>query len=381
MDHPAFPTPSSMKQQQAQSQNALSSSSSTSSTPTKNSPSPPSKSLQNGLISGSVIPSTPTPTPMMTRTNSSSPRCRRPSPLRNNSICSDDVERAAGSMGTEEIEDEVNLSSEGGESMGLRGVGLGAGGSGMGMGLGLISPSPETKTKKPLIFSLTSTSSKQDRMPSRRDSGSEVEDVLFSSPFSGAMGSGKVQDEKRENDMDGLDFGFGSSRSREPEEESGKMMVDPKEEEGFVGAAPAVSTAGRKSNKGINYNPSINGNGYASNSNNNNSSISSGGKQHPTSSFIRPKPSFPRSAPLRPLTLTLSSSSGMNPNSSSPSSSLTLGGRYSTPHAGMMSSKSQSGGLGGRKSDQGRQKVIVPKKGWKMSFDLGLTQSELARVA
>jgi len=375
-----------MKQQQAQSQNALSSSSS--STPPSTAASPPSKSpksLQNGLISGGIIPSTPstttTPTPMMTRTNSSSPRCRRPSPLRNNSICSDDVERAAGSMGTEEIEDEVNLSSEGGESMGLRGVGLGAGGSGMGMGLGLISPSPETKTKKPLIFSLTSTSSKQDRMPSRRDSGSEVEDVLFSSPFSGAMGSGKVQDEKRENEMDGLDFGFGSSRSREPEEESGKMMVDPKEEEGFVGAAPAVSTAGRKSNKGINYNPSINGNGYASNSNNNNSSISSGGKQHPTSSFIRPKPSFPRSAPLRPLTLTLSSSSGMNPNSSSPSSSLTLGGRYSTPHAGMMSSKSQSGGLGGRKSDQGRQKVIVPKKGWKMSFDLGLTQSELARVA
>jgi hypothetical protein len=57
---------------------------------------------------------------------------------------------------------------------------------------------------------------------------------------------------------------------------------------------------------------------------------------------------------------------------------LGAGGRYSTPHAGMMAAGSSGAGAAG-KGGQGRQKVIVPKKMLRMSFDLGLTQSELAR--
>lgn len=69
----------------------------------------------------------------------------------------------------------------------------------------------------------------------------------------------------------------------------------------------------------------------------------------------RAKPQFPRSAPPRPFTLRLSPLT------------TTTNGKVSAPHAGS-----------GAKPPQ-RQKLIVPKKGWKMSFDLGLTQSEFAR--
>jgi hypothetical protein len=77
----------------------------------------------------------------------------------------------------------------------------------------------------------------------------------------------------------------------------------------------------------------------------------------------KPKPQFPRSAPLRPLT-------------SSHSRSLLL------PHSGGR----QHGlpvGLDGPKArcQPHRQKLIIPKKSLRMSFDLGLTQSELARVS
>lgn len=194
--------------------------------------------------------------------------------------------------------------------------------------------------------------------PKRRDSGSEVEDALeldFASPFVQAQRAGK-----EDVVMHHLSAG----------------EVDPAEKPRIKSTSTVTATSGTGTTAGttgrsypgsmgrtINYNPSHSTLSFNSNSNSNSKS-----------SFIRPKPSFPRSAPLRPLTLaSLSHSGGSN---SGPI--LGAGGRYSTPHAGMMAAGSSGAGAAG-KGGQGRQKVIVPKKMLRMSFDLGLTQSELAR--
>ena len=180
--------------------------------------------------------------------------------------------------------------------------------------------------------------------PKRRDSGSEVEDALggggldFSSPFMQAQNAVETGDVVMKEPVPK------TTLSEKP-----RIKVNAP-----VSRATYPSPASIGSQRTINYNP-----GPTTNSK--------------STSFIRPKPSFPRSAPLRPLTLTLSSSNA----SSGPNSVVGTGGRYSTPHAGMVG----AGAAGKSASQQGRQKVIVPTKGWKMSFDLGLTQSELAREA
>jgi hypothetical protein len=189
--------------------------------------------------------------------------------------------------------------------------------------------------------------------PKRRDSGSEVEDALeldFASPFVQAQRTGK-------EDVVMHHHSAGEVDPAEKPRIKSTSTVAPAAATGTTAGTTGRSYPGSMG-RTINYNPS-------------HSTLSSNSTSK--SSFIRPKPSFPRSAPLRPLTLASLSHSG----GSSSGPILGAGGRYSTPHAGMMAAGSGVGAAG--KGGQGRQKVIVPKKMLRMSFDLGLTQSELAR--
>lgn len=293
--------------------------------------------------------------------------CRRPSPLRNNSFCSDDLDREGDgdrddvkrgrAEGEEEDadgdEDQGMMSSfcesidenevqesgvEHDESKAKAQAGLGSewkSASGLGAG-----------SKFPL-------KREPSNRPKRRDSGSEVEDALeldFASPFAQAQRTGK-------EDVDMHHHSAGEVDPAEKPRIKSTSTVTASSGTGTTAATTGRSYPGSMG-RTINYNPS-------------HSTLSSNSTSK--SSFIRPKPSFPRSAPLRPLTLASLSHSG----GSSSGPILGAGGRYSTPHAGMMAAGAGAGAAG--KGGQGRQKVIVPKKMLRMSFDLGLTQSELAR--
>jgi hypothetical protein len=325
--------------------------------------------------STSTSNASPSPFPSTFTTKSTTPvttpprSCRRPSPLRNNSFCSDDLDRERDSDnegpskrgradGQEEDgdgdEDQGMMSSfcesieenetqgsgvEHDESKAKDQAGLGSewkSASGLGAG-----------SKFPL-------KREPSNRPKRRDSGSEVEDALeldFASPFVQAERTGKEDVVMHHHSAGAVD------PAEKPRIKSTSTVT------ATSGTGMTAGTAGRSypgsMGRTINYNPS-------------HSTLSSNSTSK--SSFIRPKPSFPRSAPLRPLTLASLSHSG----GSSSGPMLGAGGRYSTPHAGMMAAGSSGAGAAG-KGGQGRQKVIVPKKMLRMSFDLGLTQSELAR--
>lgn len=277
-------------------------------------------------------PSPSTSTPAITPPRS----CRRPSPLRNNSFCSDDLDReydeiARGRKGNQEEDDEDSEDAETGMTSSF---------------CESVDETPEShfmddKKGRSTSDFLSARPREMVRPPKRRDSGSEVEDVL---------GGGR-----------GLGFGSPFVRVNEPVDIT---MKEPGATVETSRIRPTASTSASMSpmstmsmnRKPINYNPA------------------------PTksTSFIRPKPSFPRSAPLRPLTLALSSSHTTGSSGSGPgvNSVVGTGGRYSTPHAGMSSAQGKNSAAA---AAAGRQKVIVPKKVLRMSFDLGLTQSELAR--
>lgn len=322
--------------------------------------------------STSTSKASPSPFPSTFTTKSTTPvttpprSCRRPSPLRNNSFCSDDLDRDSDrddtkrgrAEGEEEDgdgdEDQGMMSSfcesidendlqesgvEHDESKAKDQGGLGSewkSASGLGAG-----------SKFPL-------KREPSNRPKRRDSGSEVEDALeldFASPFAQAQRTSKEDVVMHHHPAGEVD----------PAE---KPRIKPTSTvTAALGTGTTAGTTGRSypgsMGRAINYNPS-------------HSTLSSNSTSK--SSFIRPKPSFPRSAPLRPLTLASLSHSG-GPNSGP--IVVGAGGRYSTPHAGMMAAGAGAGA--GGKGGQGRQKVIVPKKMLRMSFDLGLTQSELAR--
>jgi hypothetical protein len=343
---------------------------------------PPSSHLlgvERAIASSSTSTSnaSPSPFPSTFTTKSTTPvttpprSCRRPSPLRNNSFCSDDLDRERDSNnegtsrrgradgqeedGDEQDEDqdqgmmssfcesiEENEAQESGAEHEVKAKAQAGPGSEWKSAWGLGAGSKFPLKREP------------SNRPKRRDSGSEVEDALeldFASPFAQAQRTGKEDVVMHHHSAGAVD------PAEKPRIKSTSTVT------ATSGTGTPAGTAGRSYpgsvGRTINYNPS-------------HSTLSSNSTSK--SSFIRPKPSFPRSAPLRPLTLASLSHSG----GSSSGPMLGAGGRYSTPHAGMMAAGSSGAGAAG-KGGQGRQKVIVPKKMLRMSFDLGLTQSELAR--
>ncbi|KAH8081277.1 hypothetical protein HD553DRAFT_325707 [Filobasidium floriforme] len=303
--------------------------------------------IASSSTSTSTSNASPSPFPSTFTTKSTTPAttpprsCRRPSPLRNNSFCSDDLDRDGDrddvkrgrAEGEEEDadgdEDQGMMSSfcesideneaqgsevEHDESKAKAQAGLGSewkSASGLGAG-----------SKFPL-------KREPSNRPKRRDSGSEVEDALeldFASPFVQAERTGK-------EDVDMHHSAGEVDPAEKPRAKSTSISS------ATSGTGTLAGSAGRtypgSMGRTINYNPS-------------HSTLSSNSTSK--SSFIRPKPSFPRSAPLRPLTLASLSHSG----GSSSGPILGAGGRYSTPHAGMMAAGSSGAGAAG--------KVAVPSR-------------------